>query len=362
DAIVVSGQFLARDRALLVELLADALLRPHLDAQEFAKLRDRAIEQIRSAKDSNPAALLSVYGRALLFGQHPYGAPLAGSERSLASLAHEDVRDYYRNHFGADRLTLVFAGDLDPKWFRRMVARAFGAMPKANSSLVPLAAPQPLGARRVLLVDKPGAVQAYFWLANVGVPRAYPRRAALDLVNTLYGGRFTSILNTELRVKSGLTYGASSAFRRGLVAGEFAISSFTQTENLGKALDLALATLQRLHAAGIDAEQLESARQYVLGQYPLRLETASHWAAALGELDLYGLGTDDIDGYGPALAAVTVDDARAVIDAAFPRPETLCIVVIGDAARIRDELAKFGPVARAALSDPDFVIDQSAAR
>ena len=89
--------------------------------------------------------------------------------------------------------------------------------------------------RRVLLVDSPGSSQTYFWLGNVGVDRRYSGRPALDLVNTLYGGRFTSILNTELRIKSGLSYGASSRFTRGSVPGEFAIRSFTQTDNTAKA-------------------------------------------------------------------------------------------------------------------------------
>ena len=98
-------------------------------------------------------------------------------------------------------------------------------------------------------------------------------------MNTLYGGRFTSILNTELRIKSGLSYGASSSFVRGSVPGEFAIRSFTQTENTGKALDLALETLDKLKHGAIEPAMLESARAYVLGQYPLRLETAANWAA-----------------------------------------------------------------------------------
>ena len=104
--------------------------------------------------------------------------------------------------------------------------------------------------RRVLLIDSPGSAQTYFWIGNVGVDRRYAGRAALDLVNTLYGGRFTSILNTELRIKSGLSYGARSGFTRGTVAGEFAIRSFAQTENTGKALDLALRDADAAEAGG----------------------------------------------------------------------------------------------------------------
>src|ERR1700760_5107985 len=108
--------------------------------------------------------------------------------------------------------------------------------------MIQLPQPAHVRERSVLLVASPGSVQTYFWIGNVGVDRHYRHRAALDLVNTLYGGRFTSIINTELRIKSGLSYGARSGFTRGTVPGEFAIHSFAETENTRKALDLTLQT------------------------------------------------------------------------------------------------------------------------
>jgi predicted Zn-dependent peptidase len=173
-------------------------------------------------------------------------------------------------------------------------------------------------------------------------------------VNTLYGGRFTSILNTELRIKSGLTYGASSGFTRSTVPGAFAIRSFTQTDTTGQALDLALETLERLKHDPLPGEMLESARAYVLGQFPLQFETAAHWAGALSDLEFYGLGKDYIEGYGPALSRVDLAEAAAVTADAFPRPADLAIVLIGDAAKIRETAAKYGPVTEMKLTDPDF--------
>jgi zinc protease len=355
ESISFNGQFLARDRALMIELLGDALMRPHFDADEFSKYRDRDIEFIKSAKDSDPSQLLSVYGRAQLFGEHPYGRPQGGSERSLAAIAQSDVVSYHAQNFSPERVTLVFAGDLDPKWMKQTLTTAFGGWAKSRPAVVELKPAPRVTGRRVLLVDSPGAVQTYFWLANVGVDKRYSGRPALDLVNTLYGGRFTSILNTELRIKSGLSYGASSSFTRGSVPGEFAIRSFTQTENTGKALDLALETLDKLKHGAIDPAMLESARAYVLGQYPLRLETAAHWAATLADLEFYGLGKDYIEGYGPALQKVDASEASAVTADAFPRPDNLVIVLIGDAAKIRDMAAKYGAVTEMKLSQPDFV-------
>jgi len=361
ESIAVAGQFLARDQDLMLSLLADVLMRPQFDVDEFDKLRSRQIELIKAAKDSDPSELLATYGRAFLFGAHPYGRPVIGSEASLASVTHRDVLDYYRAQVGADRLTLVFAGDVEPAKLKRAVSKAFGRWRKAAAPLAVLPEPAPLKGRRVLLIDSPGAVQTYFWTGNVGVNKRFPDRAALDLVNTLYGGRFTSILNTELRVKSGLTYGARAGFTRSSVAGEFSISSFTQTENTIKAIDLSLATLSRLHKDSVTPEMLESARAYVLGQYPLNFETAAHWAAIMGELELYGLGPEYINDYAPSLSSIGVAAARRVIDEAYPSVDNMAIVLIGDAAALRDEAKRYGPVTEMQITQPTFTVTPVAA-
>ena len=354
ESINVYGQFLARDRALMIELIADALMRPHLDAAEFESFRNRQIEFIKSAKESDPSQIIGIYGRSALFGAHPYGRPQSGSERSLAAITQGDVVSFHADNFGADRTTLVFAGDLDPKWMKHALTTAFSGWGKARSPLPRLEPAPRVSGRRVLLVDAPGSVQTYFWLGNVGVDKRYSGRAALDLVNTLFGGRFTSQLNSELRIKSGLTYGANSRFARGSVAGEFAIRSFTQTDNTVKALDLTLDTLDKLKHGALTPEMVDSARSYVLGQYPLQLETAAHWAQALADLEFYGLGKEYIEGYAAALAKVDVAETTAVTADAFPRPTDLVMVLIGDAAKIRDGVAKYGPVSEMKLESPDF--------
>ncbi len=237
---------------------------------------------------------------------------------------------------------------------KQALTAAFAGWAKAKSAMPELAPAARIKGRRVVLIDAPGSVQTYFWLGNVGVDRRYSGRPALDLVNTLYGGRFTSILNTELRIKSGLSYGASSRFTRGSVPGEFTIRSFTQTDNTAQALDLTLETLEKLKHDPLAPDMLESARAYVLGQYPLQLETAAHWAGTLSDLEFYGLGKEYIEGYGPALAKVDLAETAAVTADAFPRPADLVIVLIGDAAKIREAAQKYGPVTEMKLSDPDF--------
>jgi predicted Zn-dependent peptidase len=218
---------------------------------------------------------------------------------------------------------------------------------------VATAAPREQG-RRVLLVDKPGATQTYFWLGNVGASRTDPARTAQAVVNTVFGGRYTSMLNTELRVKSGLTYGARSYFDRLSQPGSFAISSFTATETTVPAIDLALATLERLHREGLDAATLASAQSYMLGQFPPTIETNGALAGRLADLMLYGLGPEDVDEFASRVAAVDGAVVRSTIGQSFPATKDLAIVLIGDAARIRGDAGRYGPVTEMKITDPRF--------
>jgi predicted Zn-dependent peptidase len=208
--------------------------------------------------------------------------------------------------------------------------------------------------RRVLLIDAPGSAQSYFWIANVGVARSYTPRAALDIVSTAFGGSFGSMLVQALRVKSGLTYSAHAGFHRGTVAGEFAISSFAQTASTVRAIEIALQTLSALKQQGLSDAAVAAARSYILGQYALGFETSADWAAALADLDLYGLPESDIDDFAAQLLQVDAAAASEVIASAYPRAEDVDIVLIGDAARIRDEVSSLGPVVEKPLAAPDF--------
>jgi predicted Zn-dependent peptidase len=354
ETMSVGANFLARDLGLMIELASDALLHPRLEPEEFAKVRALAIQSIAAAKDSDPSGLLGAYGDAWLFRGHPYGRPVGGDEGSLAAVTLDDLQRHYRAQVRGDRLIITVVGDFDPTDMRQRLERAFGPLPRAEvAAPAATAAPREKG-RRVLLVDKPGATQTYFWLGNVGASRTDPQRTVQTVVNTVFGGRYTSMLNTELRIRSGLTYGASSGFDRLAQPGAFSISSFTATESTVAALDLAFSTLDRLHRDGLDAVTLESAKSYLLGQFPPLLETNGALAARLADLLLYGLGVEDVDEFVSRVAAVNAAAARDTIGQAFPRSRDLAIVLIGDAARIRKDVARYGPVTEMKITDPSF--------
>ena len=354
EAFSVSGDFMAADAELLVELAADMLRRPALNNTELNKLRTRSINLIKAAKSGDPSNLLPAYANAFLFGKHPYGNPSSGSEATLANITIQDVRDHYANYFGGNRLSISVVGDFDSSTMRELLSNAFGDWSPAGHELPVVTAAEPVAGGRVLLIDKPGATQTYFRLGNVGVARSYARRAELNLANTVFGGRFTSMLVTELRTKSGLSYSARSIVNRPSQPGAVFVSSFTETSTTTEALDVAINTLSRLHDSGLDEDMLVSARNYVMGQFPPQLETASQLAAQFAMLELFGLDASYINDYGDELAAVTPEAVAEVIAEVYPSRDELVLIAIGDADRVREQLTRFGEVTEIEITDPSF--------
>ena len=354
ESISISGEFLSRDADLMVELLADMLQRPALEQDELSKIRERKINTLLSAKDSDPGKLLPVYGSAFLFGEHPYGNSVGGSESSLADITHADVRDYYEQQIGSDRLIIVVSGDFSAAEMQAKLAAAFRDWRPAAGELVEITVPMTAQGGRVLLVDKPGAAQTYFWLGSIGVARSYEHRPDLNLANTVFGGRYTSMLNTALRIESGLTYGARSLLTRLSLSGSVAIYSYTETGATEEAIDMSLGILSQLHDSGIDDETISSARNYVLGQFPMAFETASQLAAIFASLEANDLDRSYIDDYGTALAAADTASINTVIADVYSRAADLVFVVLGDAELIRETVSKYGDVTEMSITEPRF--------
>jgi zinc protease len=354
ESINVSGEFMSRDTDLMVRLLTDMLRAPTLDDDEIVKLRDRQIDQIRAAKDSGPEALSPIYGNSSLFGDHPYGSPVDGSEETLARITPAELRAFYRRYFGGDRLVIAVAGDIDATDMLAKLSAAFGDWAPAPAPLPEVAAPVPVVGSRVLLIDKPGATQSYFWAGNVGVGRGYEQRAALDVANTQFGGAFTSMLMTGLRTNAGLTYDARSSLRRNTMGGSVAITSYTKTESTVEAMDLALSLLAEFREQGVPADMIAPRKNYILGQFAPRLETASQLAAQFAALETYGLDAGYVNEYGAAIVAADGDTIHAVINQVYPAANNMVFTVIGDADKIREQLTKYGPVTEMSISDPRF--------
>ena len=334
-------QFLAKDSAQVLALLEEMLLKPSFAEAELKTLLAQRVDAVKVAKDQ-PQVALREYFPSFYFGkQHPYGRSLNGDDLSLPKITRAAVEQFWKRNFVGRNLVIVAAGDIDPKAMEAQLRGVFGKLP-AGDTFAPGNPPAPKRTEpRLLLVNLPGATQTYFAIAQPGIDRTHPDRTKLDLVNTLFGGRFTSMLNDALRVDSGLTYGANSTVQLDRLPGTISIATFTKTESTEAAIDLALKQLEKLQATGINAEQLASAKAYVKGEYPTRsLETIDQLAGMLTDFELYGLNRGEVDDLISRIDAVTLEQANAAARNYY-QTSGLVFVLIGDATKIRKTAEKY---------------------
>lgn len=355
DFTRISAEFLTKDLARGLELFSDALLHPAFPQGEVDKLLAQSVDAVKGAKD-DPLSVLFLYYNGYLFGTHPYGHSPGGDEISLARIQRDAIVKFYETYYAPGNTILAVAGEFNAAEMRKKLEEVLGAWPAKTVPAVTIPATAPAKGKRLLLVDKTDATQTYFVFGNTGIARNDPDRAAIQVVNTIFGGRFTSELNEELRVKTGYTYGASSYFdsRKGKVPGTFGIYSYTKNDTTTPTIDLALEMLGKLHKDGVTPEQLASAKSYIKGQFPPNIETSRQLAQIIVTNEFYGLGDDEINQLEARVDAVTPEIARQVIQKHFP-VDNLVFVLIGKASAIRPAVQKYAEKQDArAISEPGF--------
>jgi zinc protease len=339
DVTSVSAEFMKKDTARGLELVSDALLHPAFAQDEVTKQVKQRVDGIKAAKD-RAAGVIGAYYNGYLYGKHPYGRPTSGDETSLAAMTRDDVVKLYTTHYVPGATVMAVVGDFAVADMEKQLTALFGTWPAAKVPVVTIPDAAPVPGTRLLLVDKPDATQTFFRIGNVGIARNNPDRVGIEVVNTLFGGRFTSMINSELRIKSGLTYGANSGFVEWKARGPFYIGSYTRNATTEKALDLTMATLKRLHEQGVSDDDLKSAKAYLKGQFPPDIETGSQLASLLADLFANGLDEREVNTYYAKVDALTVADASRIIKQYFPL-ENLTFVLIGKKAEIEGLAKKY---------------------
>jgi zinc protease len=340
DSSTVSTNFLAKDQDAALELFRQMLLQPSFPASEVTKLLAQSQDGVRATKD-NPQAVIQNYHRHFLYGDTPYGRPVAGDETSLKSVTRDDILAFYKTNYTPGNFILAVAGDFDAAAMQARLTKIFGSWSGKAPAPIAIPALKPIAGRRLLLVDKPDATQSYFIMGNVGIDATNPDRGELNVVNTLFGGRFTSLFNTELRIKSGYSYGASSSFAELRAAGPFIMSTYTKNATTGPAMDKTLEVLHTGHTAGFTEAELTSAKNTIAGELPPRFETAAQLSASMARNELYGITRDQFNADLTNLQKTTVADEKRLLSTYFPAEDNLVIVVVGKASEIEPLMSKY---------------------
>ena len=353
DFSTVSGEFLNKDLARGLDLFSDALMRPIFPQAEADKLLAQSLDGVRAAKDE-ARSVLGTYYNAYLFNGHGYGRTADGDEISLTKIHRDAIVKFYEAYYVPGNIILSVAGDFQAADMKKKLEEVFGQWSSKPVTPVKIPVLPPVKGRKLLLIDKPDATQTYFAIGNVATAAGDPDRVAIRLVNTVFGGSFTSLLNESLRVESGLTYGAMSAFDPRKTPGPFGIYSYTKNESTVQAIDMALQVLQKLHKQGITAEELASAKSYIKGQFSPSIETSKQLGQIIVINEFYGLDDREINDLEARLDAVTPAIAQQVIQKHFPT-DNLVFTLIGKSSEISAAVQKFADKQDArVISEPGF--------
>jgi zinc protease len=328
-----------------VDLLADLVREPTFPQHEVERIAAEHRAAILQRRAEPRGLANEAISRFLFADASPFSRPLGGTLKSLGTLTREDLRAFHQAHYSPLGAAVVVAGEMDHAGAVELAARAFGDW-VGPAAAAPVVSVEPRSTeRRITIVDRPGAVQSEIRVAEIGVARSTPDYFPIVVMNAILGGAFTSRLNLNLRETRGYTYGVSSSFTMRREPGPFLVSTAVQTEATAPALSEIMKELRTIREEPVREQEVEDARSYLAGVFPLRLQTTDGTASRLAELFVHDLPLDYFADYRERLLAVSRAEveraAREHID-----PSRTTIVVAGDAARIRDELAALdlGPV------------------
>lgn len=342
EAAVVTANYVNKDQNQVLPIIAEMITAPVFPKDEFSKLAQRAVAAIDQKRES-PRRVIRDYFNALVYDTHPYANSASGTKKSLEALEVSDLENFYNTHYTPRGTAIAVVGDFNPNTMKELLTNLFKNWNNPVPPPAPAAPIQWPKQPKVVIVNKEDARETTMLVGGVGVARNTKDYIGIQVINTILGGRFTSWLNDELRVNSGLTYGARSSFNALKEGGTFSMSTFTANQTTAETVALLLKTYQKIFEQGIDQSTLSSAKNYVKGQFPPNYETNAALARFLTDTYVYGVPKNYIDLFSNTVDSLTVKDAKRIITTYFPK-ENLQMVFIGKASIIRPIVSQYGMV------------------
>lgn len=326
DSFSGSLRTLNRNRAEAARLLQLALTRPRFDAEPVERMRSEVLAEMKR-RAGRPGVVVRRTWRRVVFAGHPYGRPIRGTQKTLAAITVSDLRQFMRTRITKDRLIVGVSGDITVKELGTLLDKAFGGLPaKAEGGSVAAAKPGGQGQTYVVETPVPQSV-ALFGLPGIG--RKDPDYYAAYVMNHIIGGgTFSSRLYEEIREKRGLAYSVYS-YLDTRPGGPLWVGSVA-TANSGMAQSIALVREQvkRMRSEGVSETELENAKLYINGSFPLRFTSSDRIASILVAMQYENLGIDYLERRPKMINAVTRQDiarvAKRILD-----PTKLTVVVVG---------------------------------
>jgi predicted Zn-dependent peptidase len=340
DGAYVSLQCLAPHLMASLDLAVDLLRNPTFPQSEWNRVQGQALAGLLAERDSAEARTYRGLLRTLYGPDHPYRLPIDGAEPTVAGIGRADLQQFHDRYHGPSQAACIVAGDVDAD----AIARALDARLDGWTGPTVARAEVTIPARgdhpRILLLDRPGAVQAVVRVGHVGLPRLDPDYTDILVLNQILGGQFTSRLNTRLREEKGFTYGIRSQFDCRRSAGPFSIGASLQSDRLDEAL---VEIRHEVEALVGDRPptlpELDDARRALIEGQARQFETPSALVSRYASLFVHGLPPDHHTHFAERLDGLSVASLAAAASRQI-RPRALVAVVVADAARTLDRLRR----------------------
>lgn len=350
ESMVIGASVPATRIAAVLELISEIALGPSVPEREVERGKALRLASIEQAQASPRARASEALIASIYRDDAAYGRPIAGTRESVAALSRERLMQRHHELLQAAQPIVVLAGEFDPEEiFARVAASSLAALPGGGADMARPSADMPAarvapGGPALLILDRPGSVQSELRVGRLGRSRLDPQFHAALVHAEIVGGLFGSRLNRVLREEKGYTYGAAAGFdfRRG--RGPFTMRTAVETSVTVPALLEARRQVESPLHEPVTQRELDDARNYLRGTFPLRFGAAAPVSATVAGLSVIGLNVEELDRYRDAVTAV---DAAAVTQVALDLSrEAERIVVVGDAAQIAEPLRAEGFVVR----------------
>jgi zinc protease len=333
DFTTATLRVLKKDTNLGFALLADILMNPKFDAKEVARVRDELVGSLQSEKDE-PDIIATKAFNEIVFKGHPYRRPANGDEKTVPTLTRQDLVEFHGRFYRPNRTIMAIVGDLREAQALALVKQHFGNWSPEALPLPAFPAPEPLPKPMLKLIDK-DLTQATIVLGHVGIDRRNPDFYAVAVMNyILGGGGFSSRLVNRIRNEQGLAYNVSSVFEANVMPGPFAVHVQTRNAAANQALASVFQELKRIRTEPVRDQELADAKAYLIGSFPLRMDTNAKLASLLNLVELHSLGLSYFDDYPKAIAAVTKEDVLRVAQK-YLNPDRYALVVVAKLAEAK---------------------------
>ncbi|GFE49128.1 peptidase M16 [Roseobacter cerasinus] len=332
DSLSISARFLTENKAASVALLRAVLQQPRFDPEAIERVRAQVLSGIRSdAKDPNDIA-----GRTfdqIAFGEHPYGSSSDGTEESVAALTREDLLAAHEAILARDRIYIGAVGDITPDQLAALMDELLADLPAEGAPMPERAEVTIPGGLTVVPFETPQSVAMF---GHSGIAQDDPDYfTAIVLNQILGGGGFESRLMDEVREKRGLTYGVYSYLVPKDLAEVYLGSVSSANDRIAEAIEVIRAEWAKAASEGVTQAELDDAKTYMTGAYPLRFDGNGPIARIMVGMQMLGLPIDYIATRNERVEAVTLDDVKRVAGELLD-PDGLHFVVVGQPAGLEN--------------------------